>query len=75
MNGFSTRIVAYKAPFSVVEVFNPRVTNINGRQVAYNIVDKKGLGVAEFGVDQNAAQWFCAAANLYAGELLNDHRA
>jgi len=62
MTRFSTRSVAYKAPFSVVEVFNPHVTNINGRQVAYNIVDKKGLGVAEFGVDQNAAKWFCAAA-------------
>lgn len=75
MNGYNMRQNAHKAPFSVLEVFDPHVTNINGRQVAYNIVDKKGLGVAKFGVDRNVAEWFCAAANLYAGEILNDHRA
>lgn len=67
---FVNRLIAARRPFSVVEIENdPRITNVNGKQSSYNIVGKNGSGIAEFGCDEWAAQWFCDAANRYANEI------
>ena len=64
MSGFEIRSVAYRAPFSVVK---------NGKM--FNIVDKKGLGIASFGIDSCAAEIFCQSANDFSRRILDEHRA
>lgn len=67
MNGFERRSVAYRAPFSVKKM--------EGRNPSYNIVDKNGLGVASFGIDEVAASIFCESANEFSQRILDEHRA
>lgn len=72
LNKTTKRLIAARRPFSVVEIKDdPRITNVNGKQSAYNIVGKNGSGIAEFGCDELAALWFCEAANRYADEIYN----
>ena len=72
LNKTTQRLIAARRPFSVVEIENdPRITNVNGKRSSYNIVGKNGSGIAEFGCDEWAAQWFCEAANRYADEIHN----
>lgn len=70
LSKFVNRLIAAKSPFSVVEIKDdPRVTRVNGVQSSFSIVNNKDLGVANFGCDRWAAQWFCDAANRYANEI------
>lgn len=70
LNKTTKRLIAARRPFSVVEIKNdPSITNVNGKQSAYNLVGKNGSGIAEFGCDELAALWFCEAANRYADEI------
>ena len=70
LNKTSKRLIAARRPFSVVVIENdPSITNVNGKQSSYRIVDEDGSGVAEFGCDELAALWFCEAANRYADSI------
>lgn len=64
------RLIAARSPFSVVEIKDDSgITRVNGKQSSFRIVNSKKSGIANFGCDERAAQWFCDAANRYANEI------